>query len=64
VLGLFIGLLLAFLLEYLDDTIKTEEDVKRVSNIRVLGVIPRFGLKADSSYYYPYSQGKYYKKPV
>lgn len=64
VLGLFLGLLLAFLLEYLDDTIKTEEDVKRISNSRVLGVIPRFGLKSDSSYYSPYSQGKYYKKPA
>jgi capsular polysaccharide biosynthesis protein len=63
VLGLFLGLLLAFLLEYLDDTIKTEEDIKRVTNQRVLGVIPRFGLKAENSYYYPYSQGKYYKKP-
>jgi len=64
VLGLFVGLLLAFLLEYLDDSIKTEEDIKKISTYRVLGVIPRFGLKTDSSYYYPYSQGKYYKKPV
>jgi capsular polysaccharide biosynthesis protein len=63
VLGLFLGLLLAFLLEYLDDTIKTEEDIKKVSNLRVLGVIPRFGQKGESAYYYPYSQGKYYKKP-
>ena len=61
ILGLFIGLLLAFLLEFLDDTIKTEDDIKRISNLRVLGVIPRFGLKNDSSYYSPYSQGKYYK---
>jgi capsular polysaccharide biosynthesis protein len=61
VLGLFLGLLLAFLLDYLDDTIKTEEDIKRISNQRVLGVIPRFGLKNDSPYYYTYSQDKYYK---
>jgi capsular polysaccharide biosynthesis protein len=64
ILGLFIGLLLAFLLEYLDDTIKTEEDIKRIANNRVLGVIPRFGVKAENSYYYPYSQGKYYKRPA
>ena len=65
VLGLFVGLLLAFLLEYLDDTIKTEEDIKKITNQRVLGIIPRFGQKAENSYYYPYSSGygKYYKKP-
>jgi len=65
VLGLFVGLLLAFLLEYLDDTIKTEEDIKKITNQRVLGIIPRFGQKAENSYYSPYSTGygKYNKKP-
>ena len=40
-----IGLALAvggvFLIEYLDDTIKTPEDVKRMTNTPVLGTIPR-----------------------
>lgn len=62
VLGLFVGFLLAFLLEYLDDTIKTEEDLKKISNNRVLGVIPRFDTKAGNSYYSPYANEKYYQK--
>jgi len=40
VLGLLVGGGLAFLLEYLDDSLKTEEDVKRVLDLPVLSVIP------------------------
>lgn len=39
--GLMIGLGIAFLLEYLDDTIRTPEDVKRTLPVGVLGALPR-----------------------
>jgi len=39
-LGLVIGLLLSFLLEYLDDTLKTADDVERFAGLPVLGAIP------------------------
>ncbi|GAA0486621.1 Wzz/FepE/Etk N-terminal domain-containing protein [Salinibacillus aidingensis] len=39
VLGAMIGVGLAFLLEYLDNTIKTEEDVERTLELPVLGVV-------------------------
>ncbi|WP_235680182.1 YveK family protein [Paenibacillus albicereus] len=41
-LSLLAALGLAFLLEYLDDTIKTEEDVAEVLGLPVLTVIPKF----------------------
>ncbi|WP_129724995.1 YveK family protein [Xylanivirga thermophila] len=40
VLGIMIGLLVAFILEYLDNTIKTPEDVEKYLGIPVLGTIP------------------------
>jgi capsular polysaccharide biosynthesis protein len=40
ILGLVLGLLLAFILEYLDDTIKTSEDVERFAGLTTLGLIP------------------------
>lgn len=39
-LGLVLGLVLAFVLEYLDDTLKTTEDVERYLALPVLGSIP------------------------
>lgn len=39
-LGLLIGGALAFILEYLDDTLKTAEDVERYTHLTVLGAIP------------------------
>jgi capsular exopolysaccharide family len=48
-IGLFIGLLvgvaLALLLEFLDDTLKTPEDVEQKLRQSVLGIIPRLGAK-------------------
>lgn len=48
-IGLFIGLLLgvalALLLEFLDDTIKTPEDVEQKLHLSVLGIIPRLGAR-------------------
>ena len=38
--GLLLGILLVFVLEYLDDTLKTAEDVERVLAVRTLGAIP------------------------
>lgn len=40
VLGLFVGVGLAFLLEFVDNTIKTKEDVERVLELPVIGQIP------------------------
>ncbi|MCM3748275.1 Wzz/FepE/Etk N-terminal domain-containing protein [Paenibacillus pasadenensis] len=42
VLSLLAGMGVAFLLEYLDDTIKTEEDVAEALGLPVLTVIPKF----------------------
>ena len=39
--GLMIGLSIAFLLEYLDDTIRSPEDIKRTLPVAVLGTLPR-----------------------
>ncbi len=39
-LGLMVGVILAFLLEYLDDTIKTTEDVDRYTELPTLASIP------------------------
>jgi capsular polysaccharide biosynthesis protein len=45
----FIGLLAAagiiFLLEYLDDTLKTPEDIEKYLQLSVLGTIPEFSIK-------------------
>ncbi len=43
VTGLMIGVGTAFLLEYLDDTIKTPEDARRALATNVLGALPRHG---------------------
>jgi len=42
-LGLFLGIGAAFLAEFLDDTLKTPEDVERSLGVPVLGVIPATG---------------------
>lgn len=41
-LALMLGVGIAFLLDYLDDTIKTEEDIEQVLGVPVLTSIPRF----------------------
>ncbi len=40
VLGLVVGVLLAFVLEFLDDTLKTSADVERFVGVTTLGSIP------------------------
>jgi polysaccharide biosynthesis transport protein len=48
VLGAMLGVGLAFLLEYLDDTIKTKEDLERATGLPVIGLIPVMaGAKRD-----------------
>ena len=42
VVGLMAGVGVAFLLEYLDNTIKTEQDVERLLELPVLGAIATF----------------------
>jgi capsular polysaccharide biosynthesis protein len=41
VVGLVLGLSLAFFIEYLDTSIKTMDDVERFLGISVLAVIPK-----------------------
>jgi len=42
VLGVMVGVMLAFLLEYLDNTVKNAEDVQRVLGVPVIGNVPLF----------------------
>lgn len=42
ILGIMMGFGLVFLLEYLDNTIKTPEDIEKHLGLAVIGVIPRF----------------------
>ena len=43
VLGEMIVLMIVFLMEYLDNTIKTEKDIEKYLGISVIGTIPNFG---------------------
>jgi capsular polysaccharide biosynthesis protein len=40
IFGVVLGAILVFLLEYLDDTLKTQEDVERILSMPVVGMIP------------------------
>jgi capsular polysaccharide biosynthesis protein len=40
VAGLMLGVLLAFVVDYFDDTVKTADDVKKLFGLRVLAVVP------------------------
>ncbi|MGH4140132.1 YveK family protein [Clostridium sp.] len=39
-IGLMISLGIAFLLEYLDNTVKSQEDIEKLTGITVIGIIP------------------------
>lgn len=41
--GLMVGVGAAFLIEYVDDTVRTPDDVKRVLPLSVLGIVPYLG---------------------
>ncbi|MCP4411456.1 MAG: polysaccharide biosynthesis tyrosine autokinase [Gammaproteobacteria bacterium] len=49
ILGLFVGVGLAFFLEYLDNTIKRPEDVEQYLDIQLLGIIEKVGTKVSPS---------------
>lgn len=49
VAALMLGVLLAFLVDYFDDTVKTPDDVKKMFGLRVLGVVP--DMKAKGATY-------------
>ncbi|WAA09709.1 YveK family protein [Fervidibacillus albus] len=53
VVGLMVGVGLAFLLEYLDNTIKTEQDIEHYLDLPVLGVVSNF----DPTDYFDSSNG-------
>ena len=40
VIGMMIGLFIVFLLEYLDNKLKTPQDIERYLDINILGVVP------------------------
>lgn len=40
IIGLMTGILITFLLEYLDDNIKSESDIEKILELPVIGVIP------------------------
>ncbi|MFT3755271.1 MAG: polysaccharide biosynthesis tyrosine autokinase [Pseudoxanthomonas sp.] len=44
-LGLMLGVALAILLEFMDDTLKTPEDIERQLKLPVLGIVPRISTK-------------------
>jgi capsular exopolysaccharide synthesis family protein len=65
VVGLFGGVGLAFLFEYLDNSVKTSEDVERFGRLPSLGVIPEFsmgGFRKGYGYGYGYGYGHGRKK--
>jgi len=57
-LGLFGGVGLAFVLEYLDNTVKSAEEVGRYTGLPTLGVVPVFGDDSNRAYGYYYTYGK------
>ncbi len=53
ILGLVMGVLLALLLEHLDDTVRTEVSVRRVSGMPVLARLPRFASGTEQRFISP-----------
>lgn len=51
--GLMAGIGLALFFEYLDDTVKTPEDLKRYLNLTFLGPIPHFDFNQNKMQKYP-----------
>ncbi len=43
ILGILVSVGIAFLIEYLDDSVRTEEQVSQIFGVSVLGVIPMMG---------------------
>jgi capsular exopolysaccharide synthesis family protein len=51
ILGLGGGVGLAFLFDFLDNSVKTSEDVERYAGLPTLGVVPKFSLEGASKAY-------------
>ena len=51
VLGLFFGIFLAFVFDYLDHTFKSPQDVKKYLNLPLLGTLPRRKKKTHWAYH-------------
>ena len=49
VVGLFVGVGIAFFLEYLDNTIKNPDDVKRITDLPLLGSIAKLDTRAGEN---------------
>ncbi len=50
ILSLLVGVTIAFLIEYLDDTIRTKDELAKVTEVQLLGVIPYIkGSRSDTS---------------
>lgn len=47
VVGLMVGVGIAFLLEYLNNTIKSEEDIQNILQLPVLGAIPKISVEDE-----------------
>ncbi len=69
ILGLLVGLMgglgLAFLLDYMDNSVKSTEDVEKYAKLPALGIIPNFdpeGFKKNYGYGYGYGTGGKKKK--
>lgn len=45
VAALMLGILIAFMVDYFDDTVKTSDDVKKLLGLRVLAVVPEMNTK-------------------
>jgi capsular exopolysaccharide synthesis family protein len=61
IVGLFGGVGLAFLFDYLDNSVKTSEDVERFGRLPSLGVVPEFsrdGFRKGYGYGYGYGRKK------
>lgn len=50
VLGLFLGTVVAFLLEFLDDRIKSSEDLEKVLGVPLLGMAPSASKRSKENY--------------
>jgi succinoglycan biosynthesis transport protein ExoP len=57
IVGLFLGAGAVVLVELFDRTLRTPEDVERVLNLPVLGVIPDVGEGSNAGYGYGYGKG-------
>ena len=49
VVGLFMGVGIVFFLEFLDNTIKNPDDLKRITDVPLLGSIAKFDTQADGN---------------